>query len=290
MIRALLNRWKEGRAVRRIESAADGQGRPAEALAAVRDLEKLGTTRCVHSLCLALAHGPEELRVQVAAALAAIHKRCNDERVLKALNEAILSEHQPDSVREAAIAALAGVVHHRHVGSFVEVVKSARTPLHVRTAAVRGLARVEYPELVERLVESYFLTREEDPHGVIRRWAVQELRSLRDPEKLTKLHEIAHGRRRLRYHSFSFERGDPAVVVHLMAEADPEHATRFLGHMLDHSTQVISAAAAKAIAQIRTKRAAVQADAPAAPPPGSHGTHTPAPKAPSRPHAHPPNA
>jgi hypothetical protein len=290
MIRALLNRWKEGKAVRSIESAVSGQGRPGEALAAARDLAKVGTKRCVHALCLTLTHGPEELRMHVVAALAAVHKRHNDEQALKALNEAILSDHQADKVREAAIDALAEVVHQRHVGSFVELIKSTRTPLHVRTAAVRGLARVGYPELVERLVENCFFTHEQDPHGAIRRWAVQELRALNDPEKLTKLHEIAHGRRRLRYYSFSPERGDPATVVHLMAEADPDHATRFLGRMMDHSTQVISSAAAKAIAEVRRKRAAAGADAGTPVPRATRPTTTPPPRSPSRPPAPPPEA
>ena len=149
--------------------------------------------------------------------------------------------------------ALAGLVHARHAGSFVELLKSTRTPLRVRTAAVRALVRVGYPEVVERLVENYFFKRTDDPQGLLRRWVVEQLGRLQDKDKLIKLHEIAHARRKLRYYAMDFEAGDPAHLVQVMAEVDPDHAVRFLGHMVDESTSVISLAAVKALREIRAK-------------------------------------
>ncbi len=253
MFGSLLNRWREGKAIRALESSIDGRGPLAAGVKAARDLQQLGSARCVHALCSALTHGPEALRAEAPAALAGVHKRRHDERVPKALSEAILSERQGEVVREAAIGALAEIVSVRHVGSFVELLKSMRTPVRVRTAAMRALGRVGYPEIVERLVESYFLKRTDDPHGANRRWVVEQLKQLRDKEKLTKLHEIAHARRRLRNYVINLESGDAAELVQVMAEVDADQAVRFLSHMVDESTSVISRAAAEALRDIRAK-------------------------------------
>ncbi len=261
----LLDRWRERKAIRALEGALHGRRPLEEGVKAAQDLQELGTAQSVHALCVALTHGPEALRVVAPAALAAVYKRRHDARILKALNEAVLSEKQAEPVREAAIDALADVVSVRHVGSLIELLKATRTPLRVRTAAVRALARLGYPEVVERLVENYLFRHEEDPHGVVKRWVVERLKELDDSEKLTKLHEIAHLRRKLRYRAVSFEAGHPALIVHLMAEVDPDHAPRFLGHMVDHSTAVISRAAAKALDDIRSKRRAAHGHE------GSHG-------------------
>ncbi len=254
MIGLLLNRWKEGKALRTVEAALQGGGAQDEAINAIQTLRDIGSKRSIPTLCLALTHGGEALRAVAPAALAGIHKRHNDNRILEAINTAVLSDRQADTVRVAAIEALGEAVDVRHAASLLEVLKSPRSPLAVRTAAAHTLHRLGYPDLLERLVENYLFERKDDPHGAVRQWVEGELKALDDREKLSKLNEIAHGRRRLRYHSLSSERGDPGDIVHLMAEVDPVQSVRYLSQMADHSTTVISAAAAKALRDIRGKQ------------------------------------
>jgi hypothetical protein len=253
MLRALLGRWREGKAIGAVEAGIRGRGVIAPALDGARRLREIGSKRSVPVLCEALDKGAEALRVEAAAALAAVHKRCPDTRVLGALNAAILTERQPDAVREAAIEALTGVVDVRHEGSLVDVLKKPTAPVRVRAAAIRGLLRHGYPEAVERLAENCLFDAAQDPKGAIRRWVIDELKALDDKEKLSKLHEIVHSRRRLRYRPLRPGSTDPAAVVALMAEVDPEHSVRYLSQMVDDSTKVISAAAAAALRGIREK-------------------------------------
>ena len=253
MIRLLLGRFKEGKALSTLEAALQGRGAPETAIEALKTLQEIGSARSIPAMCLALTHGQEAVRAEVPAALAAVHQRHADNRILEALNAAVLSDRQSEKVRIAAVEALAEVIDARHVGSFLEVLRTPRSPLGVRAAAANALARLGYPELFERLTENYLFDRKSDPQDAIRQWVVRELKALDDPDKLRKLHEIAHGRRRLKYHSFSFERGDPGAIVNLMAQVDPEHAVRFLSHMVDHSTTIISAAAAEALREIKAK-------------------------------------
>ncbi|HPD13309.1 MAG TPA: HEAT repeat domain-containing protein [Planctomycetota bacterium] len=254
MIGRLLNRWREGKAAQTIEGALRGAKPPAEAIAAIRELGECGSRASVQVLCLAFTHGPEALRAEAPAALAAVHQREPDERILKALNEAVLSEQQSPAVRQAAIAALAQVVDARRAGGLVELLKSGRTPLPVRTAAVQALKQLHYAELVERLVENFLRSRQVDPRGVMHQWVVEQLKALDDREKLTKLNEIAHVRRKLRYYAVNLDTTDPAAIVHLMAEVDPGEAKRFLSQMADESTRVISAAAIEALQDIRKRQ------------------------------------
>ncbi|HUT37589.1 MAG TPA: HEAT repeat domain-containing protein [Planctomycetota bacterium] len=270
MVGRLLDRWRERKALKSVEGALRGRMATEEALAALRDLPAIASLRSIPTLCLLLTHGQEALRAEACAALAAIYRRRQDQRVLEALNAAILFERQPDSVRTQAIEALAGIVHTRHVGSLIEVLKKATTPLPVRTAALHALERLGYPEVVERLVENCLLARSADSRGELRAWVVEQLKALDDKEKLTKIHEIVHNRRRLRYRAMSVEAGDHATLVQLMAEVDPDHAVRFLGHMVDHSTTIISAAAVKALREIRADQKTAADRAPRTRPSASH--------------------
>ncbi|MBM4037225.1 MAG: HEAT repeat domain-containing protein [Planctomycetes bacterium] len=267
MMRALLGRWKESKAIGVIEAAIRAHGPIQPTLDAARGLAEIGSKRSVPALCAALDKGPEALRLEAAAALAAVQKRCPDTRILEALNAAILHERQHERVRVAAVEALGEVVDSRHVGGFLEALKRPSTPLPVRSAAFQALRRLGHAELIERLVENYLFGQARDPQGAVRRWVVAEIKALNDKETLSKLHEIALGRRKLRHHSFSFEAGDPAAVVQLMVEVDPAHAVRYLTHMVDHSTQVVSAAAAKALREIRAMPHEPAADAPSQPRP-----------------------
>ncbi len=253
MIRALLGRWREGKVIGAIEAVLKGRGPVGPALDAARDLRGIGSKRAVPVLCEALDKGPEGLRLEAAATLAAIQKRCPDTRILEALSAAILTERQPLAAREAAIEALTEVVDVRRVGSLLEVIKKPATPAPVRSAAVRGLQRLGYPEVIERLVEDALLDKAQDPDGAVQRWVVEELKALGDKDKLSKLNEIVHSRRRLRYRPLRPGTTDPAAVVALMAEVDPEHAVRYLSQMVDDSTRVISAAAAGALREIRNR-------------------------------------
>jgi len=106
-------------------------------------------------------------------------------------------------------------------------------------------------EILERLVESVLFGKPLDPRGEIRKWATNELIALDDSEKLSKIHEIAHGRRKLRYRAISDAAGGPAVLVHLMARIDPRLSVRYLHQMADDENPAIRAAAARALQDIK---------------------------------------
>jgi HEAT repeat protein len=247
----LLDRFKESKAARCIEAALQQQRPPEEAVSAARHLRDVGAEHCIPVLCEALSRGCAPLQVEAAQALAAIHKRHPDKRILEALNAAVLQERQPPQVRQAAIEGLIELVSFRHAGCLIEILKTARTPLPVRAAAIRGLKKLAYPEVLERLVESYVLGRQLDPKGEIRRWAVQELIALEDRDKLGKMHEIAHGRRKLRYGALLPEAGGLAPLVFLMAEVDPKASLRYLSQMTDDPNPAIRAAAAQTLQELR---------------------------------------
>jgi len=228
------------------------QGRLSEeCIAAARRLGELGAERCIPVLSAALAKGSAALQIQAARALGAIYKRHADVHILEALNAAVLHERQSAQARQAAVESLAQIIDVRHAGSLIEVLKSSRSPMPVRAAALRCLKRLGYAEVLERLVESSLFAKRLDPRGEIGKWAIHELIALDDRDKLTKIHEIAHGRRRLRYRTMSDEAGGPAALVFLMAQIDPKGAQRFLNRMVDDENPAIRSAAAQALRNIR---------------------------------------
>ena len=246
----ILSRLKESKARRCIEAALSGAGDAYEGVQAARTLREVGSERCVGVLCEALERGEKRLRQEAAPALAAIHQRSPDKRILAALNAAILHASQPAEVREAAVEALAQVVDVRRAGSLVQVLTSHKTPLRVRAAAIAALKKLHYAEVLERLVESALFGERLDPKCEIRRWAIHELRTLDDHEKLAKLYQIAHGQRRLRYRGVSDESGGVGAIVRLMAEVDPRGSRRFLNQMTDDLNPEIRAAAREALASL----------------------------------------
>mgnify|MGYP000053031546 CR=1 FL=1 len=271
MLGALRKWWRERQALRAAQAALAAGSSLPQSLSAVRVLGECGGKRAIEPLCSAFSRGPEAVSIEALAALSKVYSRCPDARVLKLVNEAILSERQSPPVREAAIAALAEQVDARHAGSLLEVLKAQRTPLRVRQAAFHALWRLGYAELVECLAETYLRYRKTADGAALREWVVERLRALDDREKLTKLNEIVHGRRKLRHYAVNFESDDPAVLIHLMVDTDPYQAPRFLGHMADHATTVISRAAAEALSQVRVKQREADARRPSAEALGSHG-------------------
>jgi len=251
----MLDRFRESRAARCIEAALGQEKPPEEAVFAARQLREIGAERCVPILCNALLHGPVPLQIEAALALAAIHQRFPDKRILEALHGALLHERKAEQVRQAAIEGLVELIDVRHAGSLLEVLKSNRSPMAVRSAALRGLKKLGYSEVVERLVESFLFGKRLDPAGEIRKWAVRELIAVDDPDKLTKIFEIAHGRRKLRYRAVSPEAGGPAALVLLMARVDPRASVRLLNQMADDSNPAIRAAAAKALQSVKGRAA-----------------------------------
>jgi HEAT repeat protein len=249
----LLSRFKERKATRCIQAAFQKQRPPEEAVAAARRLRECATERSIPILCEALEKGLVPLQIEAAHALAELQKRSPNRRILGALNSAVLHERKPQQARQAAIESLVEVVDVRRAGSLIEVLKSNRSPMPVRAAALRGLKQLGYPEVLERLVESYLFGKRLDPNGEIRKWAVRELIALDDNEKLTKIFEIVHGRHKLRYRPISAEEGGAARLVHLMAQINPKHAMRFLNQMVDDTNPGIRQAAAKALKEIKTK-------------------------------------
>ena len=254
MFGALWNRLREGKLLRRVTEAAAGRGAAWEGLEAARLLRTCGTARSVPALCAALTQGPDALRTECAAALAAMYTRHPDEQVLRALNAAIASERQPENVRVAAVEQLAGIVDARHARQFVELLVKRNTPLVVCQAAFGALVRLGYPELLDRLVESYLFHSASDGDPATRQWAVGELKALGDKQKLTKIHEIVHGRRRLDHYAVNADRGDLTRLILLMAQVEPQQSVRFLSQMQDHSTRVISSAAAAVLRKLRDAR------------------------------------
>ncbi len=272
MLDGLLNWWREGKALRAAQAALAGGGSLPEALNAVRALGECGSQRAIEPLCNAFARGPEAVSTEALAALAKVYQRCPDARILKLVNEAVLSEHHSPAVREAAIAALAEEVDARRAGSLLQVLKAERTPLRLRDAAFQALWRLGYAELVECLAETYLRYRKADDGAALREWVLGQLRALDDREKLTKLNEIIHGRRKLRQYAVNFESDDPAVLIHLMVDTDPFQAPRFLSHMADHATSVISQAAAQALRDVRAKQQEASTRLASAETRSNHGT------------------
>ncbi|MFP4058551.1 MAG: HEAT repeat domain-containing protein [Candidatus Brocadiia bacterium] len=250
----LLARFKESGAIRNVAAALGASGGVEQGVAAAQRLGELGGERAIPILREALFSGRVPLQVQAAKALAAVHQRRPDQQILKALNGAALAERQDPRVRQAAIEALCSAVDLRHAGSLVEVLKSPDSPLPVRQTAFRCLKRLRYPELLERLVENLLLGERLDPRGAVRKWAIGELGALDDHDKLTKLFEIAHGRRRLRHRALSPEAGDPATLVLLMARLDPRGSVRFLHQMVDDDNPGIRSAAAQALRDIKARK------------------------------------
>ena len=250
---SILSRLRESKARRCIEAALSRAGDPYEGVQAARKLREVGSERCVGVLAEALERGDPRLRQEAAHALAAIHQRSPDKRILAALNAAILRANQPSEVREAAVEALAEVVDVRKAGSLVQLLNSHKTPLRVRAAAIAALKKLRYAEVLERLVESVLFGKQLDPKGEIRRWAIHELRVLDDHEKLAKLYQIAHGLRRLRYRGITDEVGGMGTIVRLMAEVDPKGSRRFLNQMTDDLNPEIRAAAREVLASMEQR-------------------------------------
>lgn len=248
-----LSRIKESKASRCIEAALADAGKTYEGIEAARRLHEVGSGRCVPVLCDALERGDERLRQEAARALGAIHKRAPDKRVLAALNAAVLHESQQAAVRRAAIETLAELVDARRAGSLVQVLSSHKTPIAVRAAALDGLKKLHYAEVLERLLESVLFGEALDPDGEIRKWATHELRLLDDHEKLAKIYQAVYGRRRLRYRAVSDEAGGVATLVRLMPEVDPKGARRFLSQMTDDENPQIRAAAQQALEAVNTQ-------------------------------------
>ena len=248
----LLTRFRESSAIRCVQATLQ-QAKPLEeAVSAMRRLSEIGTARAVPILRDAVFKDNVALQIQAARALAAIYARHPDVQILEALNGAVLHERQATRAREAAIEALTEVVDVRHCGSLIEVLKSARTPIDVRSAAVRGLKKLHYPEVLERLVESATFGERLDPGRKIHAWAVHELVALDDREKLTKMFEIVHGRRPLRYRPLDPDNGQ-AQLISIMTRIDAKHSVKYLHEMVDDENPRIRAAAAKAVEQLRGK-------------------------------------
>jgi HEAT repeat protein len=186
-------------------------------------------------------------------ALAAIRKRHPDAHVLEAVTAIILNEHQSAPVRKAAVECFADVVELRRAGCLLEVLRSARSPLPVRAAAFVGLKKLGYPELLERLVEAALFGQAEDPRGEIRRWALHELTSLDEHEKLTKVYEILHGRRKLYNRSFTTIPGGRVALIPILVHIDSKGCQRFLAMMSDDENPAVREAAAEALHALRAQ-------------------------------------
>jgi len=248
----LLTRFRESSAIRLIEASLHQTKPPEQAVSAMRNLCECGSERAVPILRDALFQDNVALQIQAARALAAIHKRCPDVHILEALNGAVLHERQTAQARQAAIESLTEVIDYRHAGSLVEVLKSNRSPVNVRASALRGLKRLHYPEIAERLVESATFAKRLDPQGEIRKWATRELIALDDRDKLTKMFEIIHGRRLLRYRPLNPDTG-PADLIALMVQIDPKLSVKFLHELVEDDNPTVHTAADEALAQLRER-------------------------------------
>ncbi|MFW6108601.1 MAG: HEAT repeat domain-containing protein [bacterium] len=248
----LLDHFRESSAIRSVEASLQQDKPLEEGVAAVRRLREIGTDRAVPILREALFQDNPALQVQAAHALAAIHERQPDVHILEALNGAVLHERQAHKARRAAIEALAKVVDLRHCGSLLEVLKSRRSPVAVRAAALQGLKKLHYPELLERLVECTTFAKDLGDQGATRRWAINELATLDDREKLTKMHEIIHGRRALRYRPLNPD-GGQADLIFIMVHIAPKESLRFLHQMVDDDNPAIRSAAATALKQLHDR-------------------------------------
>lgn len=248
----LLTRFRESSAMRCVQASIQ-QAKPLEdGVAAMRRLSDLGTERAVPILREALFKDNTALQIQAARALAAIYRRHPDVHILEALNGAVLHERQSPQARQAAVESLTECVDRRHCGSLIEVLKSTRAPLPVRATALAGLKKLGYPEILERLVESVGFGKRLDPKGEIRRWAINELSTLDDRDKLVKMFEIIHGRHPLRYRPLNPESGQ-ADLVFLMARIDPKYSVKYLHELVDDGNPKVRAAAATAIHQLRER-------------------------------------
>lgn len=248
----VLSHFRESSAIRSIQASLHESKPLEEGVSAMRRLREVGTQRAVPILRDALFRDNPALQVQAAQALAAIYKRQPNVHILEALNGAVLHERQSDKARQAAIEALVEIIDVRHCGSLVETLKSHRSPVPVRAAALRGLKKLHYPEVLERLVESTAFGKDLDPHGAIRRWAVNELGLLDDREKLTRMHEIIHGRRPLRYRPLNPDGGQAGLVA-IMVHIAPKQSLRFLHQLVDDDNPAIRAAAAAALQQLHDR-------------------------------------
>jgi len=249
----LLARFKESSAIRCIEAALKQDEPPDSSVAAARRLGDVGTDRCIPILKEALFQDDLRLQVQAARAFAAIYKRQPDPQILEILNVAVLNERQSAQARQAIVECIAEITDIRRSGGLVEVLKSARTPASVRTAALDALKSLNYPEILERLVESAIFGKTLDPRGEIRTWATRQLIALDDREKLHKIFEIVHGRRRLRYRAVSPETGGPASLVQLLPRIDPKGAVPLLEEMADDDNPAIHDAAREALANLKAQ-------------------------------------
>jgi len=246
----LLTRFRESSAIRCIRGSLQ-QAKPLEeGVAAMRRLGEFGTQRAIPILRDALFKDNVALQIQAARALAAIYARYPDVHVLEALNSAVLHERQAPQARQAAIESLTDIIDVRHCGSLIEVLKSNRSPTTLRAAALRGLKQLRYPEVLERLVESTQFGKRLDPKGETRQWAVRELIGLDDHDKLAKLFEIVHGRRKLRYRPLNPETGQ-ADIIALMTRIDPKQSVKYLHQLVDDDNPRIRSAAANALNQLR---------------------------------------
>jgi len=246
----LLNHFRESSAIRCVQASLQ-QGKPLEeGVAAVRRLSEIGTERAIPILRDALFKENTALQIQVARALAAIYARRPDVQILEALNGAVLHERQSAQARQAAIASLAEVIDVRHCGSLIEVLKSSRSPVKVRAAALSALKKLHYPEVLERLVESTAFGKRLDPRGETRQWAIRELTGLDDRDKLTKMFEIVHGRRKLRYRPPDPDSGQADLIL-LMARIDPKQSVRFLHQMVDDDNPRIRSATVAALEKLK---------------------------------------
>jgi len=248
----LLNHFRESSAIRSVQASLQ-EAKPLEdGVAAMRRLSEIGTQRAIPILRDALFKDNTALQIQAARALAAIHRRHADVAILEALNGAVLHERQSATARQAAIEALAEVVDVRHCGGLIEILKSGRSPVNCRAAALLGLKQLHYPDILERLVESACFSKRLDPRGEIRAWAIRELVALDDHDKLTKMHEIVHGRRPLRYRPLNPDTGQ-AQLVFLMARIDPKGSVKFFHQMVDDENPKVRSAAATALKQLRDR-------------------------------------
>jgi len=260
----LLARIRESAAMRGVKAALEGGMSVEQGSEAARRLATVGSDRCVSVLCAALGKDNPLLQAEAVRALTAIRKRRPDAHVLEAVTAAILNERMRPEVRKTAVECFADVVELRRAGCLVEVLRSARCPILVRAAAVAGLKKLGYGEVIERLVESALFGPEQDPRGEIRRWAVRELVALGNHETPSHIHEIMHGRRKLLNCSFTTMPGGRAVLIPLMVEVDPKGAQRFLHMMADDENPAVRQAAAQALHALRGPG---HGQAPAAPPP-----------------------
>ena len=252
----LLDRFRESSATRCVQVALDA-GKPSdESVAALHMLAEIGTERCVPVLCDVLVRNVLALQIPAARALTLIYKRQASQRILEALHSAALNERQPPQARQAAVESLGEVVDVHHARGLVEVLESSRSPVPVRSAALRCLKRLGYSEILERLVESAIFGPRLDPRAEIRRWAVHELIALEDREKLNKLHEIILGRRKLRYRAVSAEAGGPGTLIALLAEVDSHGALPYLEEMHDHDNPALREAATRTLGALKAAQSA----------------------------------